>query len=177
MEGCNFSPDVLSCECNSGGDVVKTFRKVYRETYSNSRPGTSTNFNEAQKDIFVIRTETVKKNNFTKHIKESKTHAAAVTNVADKGCPCQKGQQTIMRSLHKVSSEQTSQLTLKFQLAHFVVSQGKGKVRLCKVNTTSKEQSYCSLKQGPRSDFWIGGAEYQMRRTSRWDREVTPINS
>ena len=51
-------------------------------------------------------------------IKESKTHTAAVTNVADKGCSCQKGQQTIMRSLRKVSSEQTSQLTLKFQLAH-----------------------------------------------------------
>ena len=84
VEGWNFSPDVLGYECNSDCDVVKPFCKVCRKVYRNSRPGTSANFNEAKKDIFVIETETVKKNNFTKHIKESKTHAAAVTNVTAK---------------------------------------------------------------------------------------------
>ena len=83
-EGWNFSPDVLGYERNSDGDIVKVVCKVCFKAYINSRPGTSANFNETQKDIFVIGTETVKKNNFTKHIKESKTHAAAVTNVAAK---------------------------------------------------------------------------------------------
>ena len=84
VEGWNFSPGVFGYERNSDCDVVKGVCKVCLEAYSNSRPGTSANFNEAQKDIFVIGTETVKKNDFTKHIKESKTHAAAVTNVAAK---------------------------------------------------------------------------------------------
>ena len=53
-EGWNFSPDVLGYERNSDGDVVKVVCKVCLEAYSNSRPGTSANFNEAQKDIFVI---------------------------------------------------------------------------------------------------------------------------
>ena len=81
-----MTPDVLGYECNWDGDVVKMFCTVCREAYINSRLGTSANVNGVQKDIFAVGTETVKKNNFTKHIKESKTHAAAVTNVADKVC-------------------------------------------------------------------------------------------
>ena len=61
VDGWNFSPNVLGYECNLDGDVIKIFCKVCREAYSNSKAGTSANFNEAQKDVFVIGTEIVKK--------------------------------------------------------------------------------------------------------------------
>ena len=47
-----FQPRLTWLWMQSNGDVVKIFCKVCREAYSNSRPGTSVNFNEARKDIF-----------------------------------------------------------------------------------------------------------------------------
>ena len=87
-------------------------------------------------DVYVKGTKTVKLNNFRDHVTKSVSHQTAArrlgeirresgsttSTMTNSGVP---RQATVLTHMQKLSTRHFSQLTKKFQLAHFVVSKAK----------------------------------------------------
>ena len=102
---------------------------------------TSISFPFLASETYIHGTKVVKKNNFKDHINKSQTHITVVCRLGEirntssasssnqltfSSCSGVLKQATILTHMQNLSTRHHSQLTKKFQSAHFVVSQGKG---------------------------------------------------
>ena len=131
----NWKFNCVGDETNSKNEVTLIFCKTCREfakleDVKRCKKGIAKVVSES----FVKGTSVVKKNNFTDHIKRSKTHATAVirlsekekqtvdTNTTPSGAP---KQTTLMPFVQRLNAMQRTQLTKKMQIAHFTAVNAK----------------------------------------------------
>ena len=189
LRGWGYSDNILGWELDvsSAGDVKLVYCKVCREFYNEKKMAAKSGAIRKQVEKFVKGTHVIKKVNFQVHI-STEIHITAALRLKEKAlisCTTAdslsnvvgaNNQTTLLPYVRKYTALQRSQLTRKFQLAHYMAATGQSFKTYA--NFANFERKYRNVDLGDGYLTDKGGAEIAsyISVSKRMKKITEPLN-